>query len=84
MKALEENNSNNYVLIMAGGVGSRFWPKSRNSFPKQFIDILGTGKSLLQYTFDRFLNLVPSENIYVLTNADYKDLVIMLLILLKN
>jgi mannose-1-phosphate guanylyltransferase len=76
MKASVESNSNNYLLIMAGGVGSRFWPKSRNSFPKQFIDILGTGKSLLQYTFDRFLNLVPSENIYVLTNADYKALVI--------
>jgi mannose-1-phosphate guanylyltransferase len=68
--------NNAFVLIMAGGVGSRFWPKSRNSFPKQFIDILGTGKSLLQYTFDRFLNLVPRENVYILTNTDYKDLVI--------
>lgn len=77
-------NNNSYVLIMAGGVGSRFWPKSRNSFPKQFIDILGTGKSLLQYTFDRFLNLVPSENIYVLTNADYKDLVIKQLPILPS
>ncbi len=76
MKASVESNSNNYLLIMAGGVGSRFWPKSRRSFPKQFIDILGTGKSLLQYTFGRFLNLVPRENIYVLTNTDYKDLVI--------
>ena len=66
---------NTYVLIMAGGVGSRFWPKSRNKFPKQFIDILGTGKSLLQYTYNRFLELVPNENIFVLTNANYRDLV---------
>lgn len=60
---------------MAGGVGSRFWPKSRNSFPKQFIDILGIGKSLLQLTYNRFLKLCPPENIYVVTNHQYKDLV---------
>lgn len=60
---------------MAGGVGSRFWPKSRNSFPKQFIDILGIGKSLLQLTYNRFLKLCPPENIYVVTNQQYKDLV---------
>lgn len=60
---------------MAGGVGSRFWPKSRNNYPKQFIDILGLGKSLLQLTYNRFLKLCPSENIYIVTNKGYKDLV---------
>ncbi|KQN34124.1 mannose-1-phosphate guanylyltransferase [Pedobacter sp. Leaf41] len=60
---------------MAGGVGSRFWPKSRNHFPKQFIDILGLGKSLLQLTYERFLNICPNEQIYILTNADYAGLV---------
>lgn len=62
---------NTYVLIMAGGVGSRFWPKSRNSYPKQFIDILGLGKSLLQLTYERFLKICGAENIYVLTNEQY-------------
>ncbi|RZK04225.1 MAG: mannose-1-phosphate guanylyltransferase, partial [Flavobacterium sp.] len=60
---------------MAGGVGSRFWPKSRNHFPKQFIDILGLGKSLLQLTYERFLKICPNEQIYILTNADYAGLV---------
>lgn len=60
---------------MAGGVGSRFWPKSRNHFPKQFIDILGTGESLLQLTYKRFLKLCPNENILVLTNQSYAALV---------
>lgn len=60
---------------MAGGVGSRFWPKSRNHFPKQFIDILGTGESLLQLTYQRFLKICPNENILILTNKDYADLV---------
>lgn len=64
-----------YVLIMAGGVGSRFWPKSRNNFPKQFIDILGIGKSLLQLTFDRFLKICPAENIFILSNEQYYRLV---------
>ncbi|MFY0253358.1 mannose-1-phosphate guanylyltransferase [Chitinophaga sp. 30R24] len=68
-------NTNNYFFIMAGGVGSRFWPKSRNNFPKQFIDILGTGRSLLQLTYNRFLKLCPVENIYVVTNGQYKSLV---------
>ncbi|CAM3021472.1 mannose-1-phosphate guanylyltransferase (GDP) [Flavobacterium succinicans] len=67
---------NIYVLIMAGGVGSRFWPKSRNHFPKQFIDILGTGQSLLQMTYARFLQICPKENIYILSNQDYKGLVL--------
>jgi mannose-1-phosphate guanylyltransferase len=69
-------NRNNYVLIMAGGVGSRFWPKSREHFPKQFIDILGIGKSLLQLTYERFLNICPSENIYILSNEQYKRLIV--------
>ena len=67
--------SNIFVLIMAGGVGSRFWPKSRNHFPKQFIDILGTGESLLQLTYQRFLKICPNENILILTNTGYADLV---------
>jgi mannose-1-phosphate guanylyltransferase len=64
-----------YVLIMAGGVGSRFWPKSRNNFPKQFIDILGIGKSLLQLTYERFLKICPRENIFILSNEQYSHLV---------
>lgn len=70
-----QSNNNTFVLIMAGGVGSRFWPKSRNHFPKQFIDILGTGESLLQLTYQRFLKVCPNENIMILTNAGYADLV---------
>ena len=66
---------NTFLLIMAGGVGSRFWPKSRNHFPKQFIDILGTGESLLQLTYQRFLKICPNENILILTNKDYAALV---------
>lgn len=60
---------------MAGGVGSRFWPKSRNNFPKQFIDILGLGKSLLQLTYERFLQICPAENIYILSNEQYKAII---------
>lgn len=61
---------------MAGGIGSRFWPASRTSNPKQFLDILGVGKSLIRLTFERFLKLCPSENIYVVTHDMYKDLVL--------
>ncbi len=61
---------------MAGGIGSRFWPMSRTAFPKQFIDILGTGQTLIQQTFDRLLKLVPKENIYIVTNDLYKNLVL--------
>ena len=64
-----------YVAIMAGGIGSRFWPKSRTTFPKQFIDILGLGKSLIQLTYDRFADICPKENIYVITNEMYVDIV---------
>lgn len=66
---------NTYVAIMAGGIGSRFWPASREHRPKQFLDILGVGKSLIQLTADRFLQLCPKENIFIVTNAIYKDLV---------
>jgi mannose-1-phosphate guanylyltransferase len=68
-------NPNHYVAIMAGGVGSRFWPASREERPKQFLDILGTGKSLLQITYERFLPLIPKENIFIVTNAAYIGLV---------
>jgi len=64
-----------YVAIMAGGIGSRFWPASREETPKQFLDILGTGQSLLKSTFDRFKKIVPLSNIYILTNERYRDLV---------
>jgi len=60
---------------MAGGIGSRFWPVSRNARPKQFLDILGMGKSFLQQTFDRFARIMPVENILVVTSQQYKDLV---------
>jgi len=60
---------------MAGGVGSRFWPMSRTAHPKQFMDILGTGKTLLQQTYDRFARLCPKENIYIVTNDSYVELV---------
>ena len=60
---------------MAGGIGSRFWPASRTQRPKQFLDILGVGKSLIQLTYERFLKLCPKENIFIVTNGMYKDLV---------
>ncbi len=68
--------SNRYVIIMAGGVGSRFWPLSRSEKPKQFLDILGTGESLIQQTFRRFKSICPTENIFVVTSAEHKELVI--------
>jgi mannose-1-phosphate guanylyltransferase len=67
---------NNYCIIMAGGVGSRFWPFSRNNRPKQFLDFFGTGRSLLQLTFDRVRHLVPAENILIVSNIIYKDLIL--------
>ena len=68
-------NKNHYVAIMAGGIGSRFWPKSRTSYPKQFLDILGAGKTLIQATFERYSQVVPPENIYVVTSEDYTGIV---------
>jgi mannose-1-phosphate guanylyltransferase len=66
-------NQHSYVAIMAGGIGSRFWPVSRNNHPKQFLDILGTGKSLIRWTFERFSHFIPIENIYIVTNIQYID-----------
>jgi mannose-1-phosphate guanylyltransferase len=68
-------NKNNYVAIMAGGIGSRFWPMSRTTYPKQFLDILNTGKTLLQSTYERFLSFIPNENIYIITSAEYVSIV---------
>lgn len=65
----------NYCVIMAGGIGSRFWPLSTADRPKQFIDILGIGKTLLQLTFERFNRIIPAENILVVTSDKYKSLV---------
>lgn len=67
---------NNYCIIMAGGVGSRFWPFSRNNRPKQFLDFFGTGRSLLQMTYDRFRQVVPVQNILIVTNVIYNDLIL--------
>jgi mannose-1-phosphate guanylyltransferase len=67
-------NKNLYVVLMAGGVGTRFWPYSRNSHPKQFLDVLGIGKTLLQSTYDRFLPLCPRENILVVTHEEHLEL----------
>ena len=66
---------NNYCVIMAGGVGSRFWPYSREEKPKQFLDFFGTGRSLLQMTIDRFRPIVPIENMFIVTNIAYKRLI---------
>lgn len=68
-------NKDNYCIIMAGGIGSRFWPVSKTKKPKQFIDVLGTGESLLQTTYRRFERLCPKENIYIVTNKQYRDIV---------
>ena len=66
---------NNHIVIMAGGVGSRFWPLSTPEYPKQFIDILGCGRTLIQLTVDRFKGICPMENFWVVTNAKYVDIV---------
>jgi mannose-1-phosphate guanylyltransferase len=66
----------NYVAIMAGGIGSRFWPMSRTSFPKQFLDILNQGRTLIQSTYDRFAQFIPKENIYIVTSQQYESIVI--------
>lgn len=66
---------NYYAIVMAGGVGSRFWPSSKASNPKQFIDILGVGETLFQTTFKRLSRLIPAENIYVLTNKKYVEMI---------
>ena len=68
--------SSKYCVIMAGGIGTRFWPKSRQSCPKQFLDILGTGKSFIRHTYERFSKIIPNENFIVVTNRRYKSLVL--------
>ena len=73
--AIIMTNSNNYCVIMGGGIGSRFWPFSRKSLPKQFLDFFGTGRSLLQQTYDRFSKIIPPENIFIVTNDLYFSLV---------
>lgn len=69
------NKNHNYCVIMGGGIGSRFWPVSRKSLPKQFLDFFGTGRTLLQQTFDRFHKILPLENIFIVTNALYAELI---------
>ena len=71
------NVMSNHIVIMAGGIGSRFWPMSTVDNPKQFIDILGVGRSLLQLTYDRFSGICPPENFWVVTNKKYSDIVRM-------
>jgi mannose-1-phosphate guanylyltransferase len=70
------DNRNNYCVIMGGGIGSRFWPFSREARPKQFLDFFGTGRSLLQLTVDRFKKILPVENIYIVTNKEYAQMVL--------
>ena len=69
-------NKNYYAVSMAGGVGSRFWPVSTTENPKQFHDMLGAGRTLIQKTFDRLSKFIPTENILILTNERYDDLVL--------
>lgn len=66
--------SNNYCVIMAGGIGSRFWPMSTQKFPKQFQDILGTGRTMLQQTYDRISKIIPDDHIYIITNKEYIEI----------
>ncbi len=77
-------NNNYYAILMAGGVGSRFWPVSTTEFPKQFHDMLGTGETLIQKTFARLSQIIPKENILILTNERYNDLVLTQLPLVKQ
>jgi len=72
---IKSMNKNHYCVIMAGGVGSRFWPLSRSVRPKQFLDILGTGKTLIRQTFERFEQIFPLDNIFVVTSTDYGQVV---------
>src|SRR5262245_31977861 len=75
---------NLYVILMAGGIGTRFWPYSRNAKPKQFLDVLNAGKTLLQATYDRFLPLCPLENIFIVTHEEHGHLVQEQLPMLKG
>lgn len=82
MKQNQEDN--NFCIIMAGGIGSRFWPLSRTVKPKQFLDILGVGRTCLQQTFDRFSEIIPNKNFIIVTSIKYKDLVLEQLPKLKE
>ena len=77
-------NNNNYCIIMAGGIGSRFWPLSKDNYPKQFLDILGTGKSFIRSTYERFSPVIPDENFLVVTHKAYKRLVLEHLPMLRD
>ena len=68
-------NKNHYVAIMAGGIGSRFWPMIRTALPKQFLDVLNTGKTLVQWTYERYAKFIPAENIFIVTSEEYVDIV---------
>jgi mannose-1-phosphate guanylyltransferase len=68
-------NKHQYVAIMAGGIGSRFWPMSRTAYPKQFLDVLNTGKTLIQWTYERYIQFIPAENIFIVTSEEYVDIV---------
>ena len=68
-------SNHNYVAILAGGIGSRFWPKSRTAYPKQFLDVLNSGKTLIQSTFDRYASFLPKENIFIITVEEYAEIV---------
>jgi mannose-1-phosphate guanylyltransferase len=68
-------NKHHYVAIMAGGIGSRFWPMSRTAYPKQFLDVLNTGKTLIQWTYERYTQFIPAENIFIVTSEEYVDIV---------
>lgn len=67
---------NNFCVIMAGGIGSRFWPLSKAQRPKQFLDILGMGRTLLQQTFDRFRKIMPEDHIFIVSNLEYKEIIV--------
>ena len=69
-------DKNRFLVIMAGGAGTRFWPCSRSNRPKQFLDFFGTGRTLLQQTFDRFAKIMPTENIFIASNTQYKNLIL--------
>ena len=69
------SNKHHYVAIMAGGIGSRFWPMSRTAYPKQFLDVLNTGKTLVQWTYERYAKFIPEENIFIVTSEEYVEIV---------
>ena len=68
-------SNHNHLVIMAGGIGSRFWPMSTTDYPKQFIDVMGCGRTFIQLTYDRFYGIVPPENVWIVTSAAYEDIV---------